>query len=271
MRTGHAGVVARGINKVRSWSIRATQGRRSRPIEATHNGLPLPPPHLRHAVANTEDVAWFLHAGAEGAACLCEVLEKNGIRFDDLGAVLDFGCGVGRVLRHLAVRTGPELYGTDANPELIGWCAANLPVARFHVNDRNGPLAFESARFDLVYALSVFTHLAEPSQRSWMDELRRVLKPGGHLLLTTHGEHYLSQLAESDQRRFRSGRLVVKGLRREGSNDCAAFHPEAYVRQTLARGFEVVDDLPRGARGNPWQDVYLLRKARVPDNVNGEE
>jgi SAM-dependent methyltransferase len=222
-------------------------------------------------VANSEDVAWFLHAGLEGAACLREVLEKNGILFDDLGAVLDFGCGVGRVLRHLAERTGPELHGTDWNPEMIAWCVANLPVARFHVNDRNGPLAFESATLDLIYAFSVFTHLAEPSQVSWIAELRRVLKPGGHLLLTTHGEHYLPQLAESDQQRFRTGQLVVEGPRREGSNGCAAFHPEAYVRDRLARGFEVVDFLPRAARGNPWQDVYLLRKVRTAENVSVDE
>jgi SAM-dependent methyltransferase len=219
-------------------------------------------------VANSEDVDWFLHAGAEGAACLREVLEKNGILFDDLGAVLDFGCGVGRVLRHLAEGTGPELHGTDWNPEMIVWCVLNLPVARFHVNNRNGPLGFESATFDLVYALSVFTHLAEPSQMSWIAELRRVLKPGGHLLLTTHGEHYVPQLAERDQQRFRTGRLVVLGPRYEGSNGCAAFHPEAYVRRMLASGLEVVDFLPRGARGNPWQDVYLLRKGSVPESVS---
>jgi SAM-dependent methyltransferase len=260
MRTERAGAVARGVNRVRLWSIRAKERALGLPACETHNGLPLPPPHLRHAVANSEDVAWFLHAGAEGAACLREVLEKNGIRFNDLGAVLDFGCGVGRVLRHLADSNGPGLHGTDFNREMIAWCAPSLPFARFHLNDLKGPLAFESGRFDLIYALSVFTHLAETSQITWIEELRRVLRPGGYLFLTTHGEHYLSQLSAADQQRFRGGRLVVVGRRREGRNDCAAFHPEDYVRQTLAQGLDVVDFLPRAARGNPWQDVYLLRK-----------
>jgi SAM-dependent methyltransferase len=264
MRTERAGVVARGLGKVRSWSIRAKERALGQPIVETHNSLPLPPPHLRHAVANSEDVAWFLQAGAEGAACLREVLEKSGIVFNDLGAVLDFGCGVGRVLRHLADPTGPALHGTDFNREMIAWCAASLPFALFQVNDLKGPLAFENESFELIYAFSVFTHLAEPSQIAWIEELRRVLRPGGHLVLTLHGEHYLPQLSAADQRRFLSGQLVVVGRRREGRNDCAAFHPEAYVRQTLARGLDVVDFLPRAARGNPWQDVYLLRKGEIP-------
>ena len=58
-----------------------------------------------------------------------------------------------------------------------------------------------------------------------------------------------------------SSRVVVAS-ERAGSNACAAFHPETYVRGTLApaAGLEVVDFVPEGATGNPRQDTYLLRK-----------
>jgi hypothetical protein len=116
--------------------------------------------------------------------------------------------------------------------------------------------------FDLVYALSVFTHLDATGQGFWITELSRVLKPGGFLFITTHGESYRPRLAPRDQEHFRSGRLVVLKSRRAGSNDCAAFHPESYVRRSLAGagGFEVVAFVPEGAWGNPHQDAYLLRK-----------
>ena len=86
------------------------------------------------------------------------------------------------------------------------------------------------------------------------------MTPGGYLLITTHGAAYLPNLSPAEQEQFRAGRVVVQKALREGSNDCAAFHPEAYVRQTLALGFEVVDMIPEGAKGNPRQDLYLLRK-----------
>jgi SAM-dependent methyltransferase len=213
-----------------------------------------------HLVANSEDVGWFLEAGARGASTLRDTLARQGVPLESLGAVLDFGCGCGRVLRHWSALAGPELHGTDYNPLLVRWCEANLPFARFRVNRLGDGLAYDDATFDLIYALSVFTHLTEPVQAFWIAELSRVLRPGGFLFLTTHGEHYLPQLSADDQRRFHEGKLVVVGSSREGSNDCAAFHPESYIRQVLRQGLEVVDFVPEGALGNPRQDAVLLRK-----------
>ncbi|MCA1686502.1 MAG: class I SAM-dependent methyltransferase [Planctomycetia bacterium] len=222
--------------------------------------MPIPPGRLIFLVANTEDVTWFLDSGTQAAQSLSRILARNGLAIETFGSVLDFGCGVGRVLRHWSAVSGPVFHGADYNPSLVAWCRRNLPFARFQVNGLGRGLGSDDATFDFVYALSVFTHLSEPLQRFWMGELSRVLRPGGYLFLTTHGEHYLGQLTTEDRDAFRAGRVVVHKAGREGSNDCAAFHPEPYVRSTLARGFEVVDFAPEGALGNPRQDVYLLRK-----------
>ncbi len=213
-----------------------------------------------HLVAASEDVSWFLESGALAASSMCRLLEKNGIVLESLGAILDFGCGAGRVLRHWETLRGPSLHGTDYNPDLIAWCTRNLPFARFRVNGLGSGADYPDETFDLISALSVFTHLAEPRQSFWIEELTRVLRPGGHLFLSLHGEHYLPQLCEVDRERFRDGSLVVVNSRREGSNNCAAFHPESYVRGTMARGLNVVDFVPEGALGNPRQDAWLLRK-----------
>jgi SAM-dependent methyltransferase len=122
------------------------------------------------------------------------------------------------------------------------------------------PLPYADASFDLVYALSVFTHLPEALQRPWMEELRRVLVPGGHLVVSLHGARYVDQLDASQRERFEAGELVVRGDG-PGSNVLGAYHPEAYLRQTLARGFEVLTIVPEGARGNLPQDLVLLRRA----------
>ncbi len=111
-----------------------------------------------------------------------------------------------------------------------------------------------------MYALSVFTHLTDELQLAWRDELRRVLRPGGRLILTTHGRSYLPRLDTDERTRFERGELVVRWSDLPGTNLCSAYHPEPYLRDTFADGFAFVELEPEGARGNPTQDLVLLRR-----------
>lgn len=150
--------------------------------------------------------------------------------------------------------------GTDYNPKLVEWCAANLH-GEFAVNKLAPPLRYADDKFDLVYALSVFTHLSENLQFAWIAELRRIIQPGGYLFITLHGEVYVDKNLNAAQgAEFKAGKLVVVRPEDDGSNNCATYHPESYVRERLSKGFEIVDFIPQGALGNPYQDVYLLRK-----------
>ncbi len=257
------GLMARALGKTGRISRRLRERFRGLPLRAAErrSGRPVPPGRLIYLVANTEDVSWYLDTGALAARSIRAILGGNGLAIEDFGAILDFGCGVGRVTRQWADLRGPAIHGTDYNPRLARWCARRLPFARFGVNHLDRPLAHEAGTFDFIYCLSVFTHLSEAGQAFWMGELARVLAPGGHLLITTHGDHYLPMLAPDEQDRYRSGQAVVQKAGRQGSNDCAAFHPPAYVRQALARGFDVLDMIPEGALGNPSQDLWLLRKS----------
>jgi SAM-dependent methyltransferase len=267
MRGGEAGLVARTWNQARRLSTRIEERVRSWPIRARarREGLPIPPGRLIYAVCNTEDAAWFLASGRIAAHCLRDILSANGVDMARMGQILDFGCGAGRVIRHLADLDGPLIHGTDYNPALVTWCRRALPFAQFHLNSLGGGTPFDPGSFDLVYAFSVFTHLSEPLQGFWMRALERILHPGGHLVLSLHGESYLPSLADSERTQFERGRLVIRDAQRDGRNDCAVFHPQSYVRQTLARGFTVVEHRPQGALGNPHQDLYLLRKPRLAE------
>ena len=228
-------------------------------VDGAPDGLPIPPASLRILVAASPDIAWFLDSGLRGAESIRTVLARNGLTCDGGGPMLDFGCGCGRVLRHFAA-FGTAVHGTDLNPKLVKWCRLQLPFGHFETNALEPPLAFDSERFGLVYALSVFTHLPEELQVAWMQELRRVLHPGGHLIITTHGARYVAELEPEQRERFEHGHLVIRRDDRPGSNVCGAYHPEAYVRQHLAQGFRVIDFVPEGASGNPWQDLWLLKR-----------
>lgn len=224
------------------------------------DGLPIPPARLIFLVTISREISWFLHSGSMSYSSLCYALQRNGVQPEGLKAILDFGCGCGRVLRHWKPSKGTRLYGTDYNPKLIAWCQKKLSrLAEFQTNNLAPPLNYEDEKFDLIYAVSVFTHLPKDLQYVWLDELARVLKPGGGLLLTLHGQSRLLELEPEERQRFNAGQLVVKSLSIPGSNLFGAYHPTQYVRDHLAKGFEVVDFIPEGAR-DANQDIYLFRK-----------
>ncbi len=223
------------------------------------DGLPVPPARLLFLVTNECDPAWYFESGIAAAESLEELLRRNNLDIREIGPVLDFGCGCGRVIRRWH-DLGIELHGTDLNAQLAGWCGANLPFARFGVNELAPPLPYADNSFGLIYAFSVFTHLPAELEAAWVDELRRVLRPGGHLVISTHGDAYLDRLEEGERADYLAGRTVVRRGGVAGSNWCTTFHPERALREDIARGFELLDTVPRGARGNPVQDATLLRK-----------
>ena len=222
-------------------------------------GLPLPPTRLRHWVAGTDDLAWFQEGGQLGVQTLVSLLARQQVDLAQLGSVLDFGCGCGRVLRHLRLFERVRIHGTDSNPAAIAWCDQHLDFAEFGTNRLEPPTRYRDRSFDLIYAFSVFTHLTETLQLAWMREMRRILKPGGWLIVTLHGDHYLPHINVAARAQYQRGELVVLGEEVVGQNACAAFHPESYVRNVLAKDFDVIDFVPEGALGNPKQDAYLLR------------
>jgi len=229
--------------------------------------FPIPPRDLIFLVAGHHNATSFLQGGATASQAIRDTLEKNSIYIEGLHAILDFGCGVGRIMRHWNTLRGPALYGTDYNPTLIGWCQENLTFAEFQVNTLSGRLPYPSSTFDFIYVFSVFTHLSEPLQFHWIEELSRVLRPGGYLYFTTHGEYYFSKLALELQEQLRNGQMVILRAEQAGTNHCAVFHPERYVREKLVKNLVMVDFIPSGAKGDSQHDVYLVKKPPVSQLV----
>ena len=225
----------------------------------TPDNLLLPPPEFVALVTGMPQVQPFYWSGLLGARCIRGLLNKNGFDINRFDAILDFGCGCGRVMRHWKTLNGPRLFGTDYNPYLIDWCRKAFSFAQFSVNELSPPLAYNDAQFDLVYTISIFTHLEASLQLAWMTELSRVLKPGGILFLTVHGATRIASLPLAQQQQFAAGEMVVHSPELSGSNHCATYHPEAYVRDVLARELTIVDFIPGGAK-DANQDVFLLRK-----------
>ncbi len=232
---------------------------------AQAGGLPLPSARLRTQIGPLHaDAAFFVSSGRRHADLIRDLLRENGSSIEELDAILDWGCGCGRVLRHWSELSRTRVCGCDIDPKMVEWCRANLPFAEVTRTGMAPPLPYPDATFGLVYAFSVFTHLTEELQHQWIRECLRVLEPEGYLLLSTLGEYYasLERLSESERRSFSEGEVVVLYERSAGTSLCSAYHPPDYVHRRLAADFEVVAFRPAGDDGR--HDIHLLRKpARV--------
>lgn len=244
---------------------------------------PLPPLELRSITADPP-LAAFLWTGLvdiQQVVALYERHRRGPVMAHP--AVLDFGCGCGRLSRFLGLR--PDRWSAsacDVNPAHVRWCQDHLPVVRSHPVGVRPPAPFHDATFVLIYALSVFTHLPEDRAGEWIRELARLLVLGGVLVLTTHGLPALQTIATSlhhqkmfaltpgdvaqivEQVRaeifhYRPYAAEVVRLAQAGEDYGNAFvHPRYVEARWASDELELVEHLPGGLRG--WQDIAVLRR-----------
>jgi len=176
-------------------------------------GLAVPNRRLR-ASAGTADLAMFLGIGESWAQLVSRLLPPE-------PAVLDLGCGCGKLARFLALNPRLSYLGVDLFKPSILWCrrafAEHADRFRFeHFNGRSpffnpeGDVAVTDYRLptaagsvDLVVCGSLFTHLFEAEARHYLAEIARVLKPGGATVLSLHvdapaGQTYAGSEARVD-------------------------------------------------------------------------
>ncbi len=223
------------------------------------DGLPVPPPALRVANINTPDLATFFEYGERTEAAIAASAERHGLPMADVGRLLDFGCGCGRVLRRWGTYPGLEVWGSDLSAPATAWIEANLPFAGARPNALAPPLEHPDGHFGLIYAISVFTHMPEDLGAAWLAELRRLLRPGGLLLVTLNGSSWLPYLTRTERAAFARGEFVVQFAEAAGENICAAYHPAAHVRR-MAADFEVLEFSPPEEHGFVPQDLWVLRR-----------
>jgi len=100
--------------------------------------------------------------------------------------ILDFGCGVGNSIPHL-VRLFPnaQIHGLDVSGESVGLAKASYPTALFGVLGEES-LPLPDASIDVAMAACVYHHIPPEQRLRWTRELKRVLKPGGHVFIFEH-------------------------------------------------------------------------------------
>jgi len=203
-----------------------------------------------------------------------------GRTLDSFRRVLDFGCGPGRVTRWLEPLAGIwELHGCDIDRQAIDYDQRHIPFASFEHTAPQPPLPWSEGYFDLVINHSVFTHIDEIHQDLWLEELNRIVTPGGFLVLSVHGD-FAFQVAERDMRGGGEDPKVWRSaLERHGILFIAddgylggvfpdfyhtTFHAPWYIFSRWAKWFDIRSYLPKADLG--FQDVVVLQR-----RMNGQE
>lgn len=230
------------------------------------------PPEDVHAMARGPLAA---AGGLYEADLIVDALAGAGVEMANLGSALDFGCSSGRVVSTLAAAY-PDIrwHGCDPNAPAIAWATENLPRIEFFVNGDDPPLPLTEGSIDFAYAISIWSHFAPTLGLRWL-EMHRLLRPGGHLLLTTHGltsvAHYaLLNLRTPEQSQEIADALYSKGFwyapefGEEGDWGVVnpdwgtAFLTPEWLLTQLCPRWRVLEFAP--GRNQDNQDVYVLQR-----------
>ena len=164
--------------------------------------------------------------------------------------VLDVGCGEAQLTAD-AARAGFAVVGVDVAEEPLRRARERGDGLDLRLVGVEQEWPFADASFDAVWAGETIEHVADTS--AWLSQVRRVLRSGGSLLLSTPAHDRLTMLA-----------LALSARRTDEHFDPRADHLRFYTRRTLARlladfGFERID--VRAAGGLPGARRVLLASA----------
>jgi SAM-dependent methyltransferase len=219
-----------------------------------------------------------------------ELFRRHVGSWSESTAVLDFGCGWGRTIRFFLRDVEPSnLWGVDCFPEAIEICKRTNSWSTFALVDPMPPTELGDETFDLIYSYSVFSHLSEEAHLRWLEEFRRILRPGGLVIATTWQRDYIETAEERHRQRlaklppgygrpavifpdtegalrdYDSGRYCHSAVGGGGPLDSSFYGEtcisEAYVLQHWTALFDFVTFIDDRARCP--QNVIAVRKTRV--------
>ncbi len=224
----------------------------------------MPPPSLRARVGQSSRRV-FRSVGEEGSRQIRDAFTRARAEARAYPAWLDFGCGCGRLARYVApLSEVGRLDGVDVDAELVDWAAGVLP-GRFATMRPQPPLAFAADAFDVVYAISIFTHYTEEEQFAWLDELFRILRPGGLLIATTISPAQVGDfegLSAHDYASLAERGFLCVNPESAAFNERVAFHSPEYLEAHWGRLFAPRLHEPFGFVS--YHDLSVWEKPEAP-------
>ena len=182
--------------------------------------------------------------------------------------VLEWGCGVARITRHLPAQPGiGHVTGADIHEGMIDWNRKHIPNVEFVKISEDLPTQLPSNRFDAVIGVSVLTHIPADRQLDWLKEIHRWLKPDGVWLFTTHGTAFHSLLSAREHQHLQRIGCITQSYPQSGHRMMTTVHEATHLRNWLTPNFDILVHIsgksdPNAAGG---QDLWIVRKRGTKD------
>lgn len=247
------------------------------PVREEHNWyypddrkLPELPDNPRRArVAGNASAEFFRMDGYSTFKKLDLALQKTQSKsIGEFRSILDWGCGCGKTTRYFSLLKNSKLTGADIDLDNLRWCKQHLTFGEFHHLPLHPPTELSSSSFDLLFGISVFSHLKERDQIDWLTELRRIARPDAVLLMSVFGDAAACQSRWGPEMWhewtskgifYSPDNQDLNGFIEDDDYYGNTYLTQDYIRQKWSRFFEVVKIIPAYI-GN-IQDLVILRKS----------
>ena len=250
---------------------------------ARNDPFPLPMPIDREGYATEENSDRYWSSGLADWLNVEDALKRYAAASDCLH-ILDFGCASGRFLRHalLQSKSATNVWGCDLAPANVQWITRHLPKEINSCVNSNKPiLPFDENQFDAITAFSVFTHI-DQQEAEWLNELKRIVRPGGILYITIHNDASWRMIKNRDatikqfehQNTFEDNLHVTNEMLsqpipqerivfrkdHEPVYNCNVWHSDEYIHREWSKHFEIIQ-IADNAHAN-FQSPVILRNGQ---------
>ena len=215
------------------------------------------------------------------------------------GRVLELGCGAGRLTGYLC-EVARSVVGIDLSPDMVTYSQHRYPNATFSQGDLRDMSAVVDASWDaVVVAYNVIDVLSDGARTHLLDEIARILVPGGVLVMSSHNRATANRVGEAFRLRGRSffdtvttvmnwprwwrnrRRLLAfehtepdYAILNDGAHAFSALHyyitRERQEQQLAAHGFDLIDCMDLDGRSVGQGDVsdspelhYIARRTAL--------
>lgn len=242
----------------------------------------VPAPRSTVTRINLHDDPAYLIKGLSQADLLAKLIKRHLGKNSHLN-ILDFGCGAGRIVRFLCKYWVNNQYAAcDVNRFAVEHTQSVCGTIDARTIPTAPPSTYETGQFDAIYAWSIWTHHNEKLARLWLEELHRILSPGGIALITLHTKELVYRYGKEPEmikrleekngdyetlvhdfelnqfhywQSYDKDKCAEVGIDHE--NFGMAFFSLDYVRTHWGDLFELQETVT-GAPG--WQDVLVLKR-----------
>lgn len=158
--------------------------------------FPVPPNSLMRITA-ARTIGGYYESGLSCSLPIVTAALREGIDLRSNINLLEFGCGVGReILQFTRHFPNPRYFACDIDQGCIDFIKQSYTQVNAYRNDFIPPLLYDDEQFEMVYSVSVFSHLPPEDHAAWLKEFARILTPGGFCFLTVEGPSALERMAD---------------------------------------------------------------------------